>query len=636
MAAVRTGYSFRVAVGHLDDVIARLQAIGSTTGPIADRMSTFGYTRWTKACKKAGLRPIYGVELAVVTEVGKTDTDHWTFLAKDDIADLHDLIFLATSNSGREPALILHQALSASGVIKIAGPRAPLELMKADTDDLYMGLNPSVPKGLVTAAREGGFRFIRNNCNYYPTEEQKEFFRITMTKFSPKGTFGGDTQTYPMHILDDKEWNASCEWLASKEERYMAMNNWEVVEASCKAVLKKATLLIPEKEKTLREMCVDGAKKLKVSLSNPVYKQRLDKELALIEEKKFEDYFYIIADMVGWAKKRMICGPARGSSCGSLVCYLIGITAIDPIPDDLLFERFIDTTRSDLPDIDLDFSDKRRQQVFDYVEKKYGTDRVARLGTVGLYKPRSALHQAGLALRIPRWTIEKVLDNIIERSSGDSRALQQLEDTLKDTESGRKLLHDYPEVAIAGRMEGHPNVASQHAAGVLITEEPVTNYVAVDARTKAAMCDKKDAEELNLLKIDALGLTQLSVFERTLELMGEFGDGKARSGWLEKLPLDDQSRIRRSDQGPFRRYLSVHGWRAPVASEADRLQPHQRSSRDHRASSPRSDGDRRRQPMGSPSRGNGAGHLSPSDHRAVSARHSRHRRVPGTSYADRA
>jgi DNA polymerase III alpha subunit len=541
MTIVRTGYSFRVAVGHLDDVIKRLSAIGAKTAPIADRMSTFGYTRWTKAAKKADLRPIYGVELAVVSEVGKADMDYWTFLAKDDIADVHDLIFLATSNTGREPTLTMEQALRSPGVIKIAGPRAALDLMKPDVPDLYVGLNPSVPKGQVAMAREAGFRFIRNNCNFYPTEDDKEFFRITMTRFSPKGTFGGDTQTYPMHILTDDEWHASCEWLASKKERYKALNNWEVVEASCVATLKKATLLTPVKEKTLRQMCLDGAERLKVDLSDPVYQARLDKELALIEEKKFEDYFYIIADMVGWAKERMVCGPARGSSCGSLVCYLIGITAIDPIPDDLLFERFIDTTRSDLPDIDLDFSDVRRQKVFNYVEEKYGADRVARLGTVGLYKPRSSLHQAGLALRIPKWTIEKVLDNIIERSSGDSRALQQLEDTLSDTESGRKLLSEYPEVAIAGRMEGHPNNASQHAAGVLITQDPVTNYVAVDARTKAAMCDKKDAEELNLLKIDALGLTQLSVFERTLELMGEFPDGQARSGWLEKIPLNDQA-----------------------------------------------------------------------------------------------
>jgi DNA polymerase III alpha subunit len=233
----------------------------------------------------------------------------------------------------------------------------------------------------------------------------------------------------------------------------------------------------------------------------------------------------------------MVVGPARGSSCGSLVCYLLNITTIDPIPFGLIFERFIDINRTDLPDIDIDFSDERRQLVFDYAEEKYGRAHVARLGTVGLFKPRSALKQAGASLRIPTWRIEKVLDSLIERSSGDARAMFALEDTLKGTEAGRAMLSEFPEALIAGRMEGHPANSSQHAAGIVITQEPVAEYVAVDARSKATMCDKKDAEVLNLLKIDALGLTQLSIFERTLKLAGL----PDVSGWLEQLPLDDQA-----------------------------------------------------------------------------------------------
>jgi DNA polymerase III alpha subunit len=549
MPAVRTGYSFRVAVGHIADVLSRLKEVGSSTAPIADRVSTFGYTKWTKAARKEGLRPIYGVEIGVAMSLGekRQTLDFWNFFAKDDIAALHELIYTATSQTGREPHLSFEYAQSFPGVVKIAGERAFIEKLNPKAPDLYIALSPATPKGLVTEAKKRGFKFIAANQNFYPREDDLEFYRVTL------GTRFSGTQTYPMHILSEEEWHAATEWQADLQTRKSALANWKKVEKQCTASLKKATLLKPEKAKSLRQMCIDAAPALKINLRDPVYKARLDKELRLIDEKKFEDYFYIIADMVNWAKERMVCGPARGSSCGSLVCYLLGITAIDPIPYDLLFERFIDTTRSDLPDIDLDFSDQRRGEVFKYVEDKYGRDRVARLGTVGMFKPKSALNQAGLALQIPRWEIDRVGDNIIDRSSGDSRALQALEDTLKDTEAGRNLLAKHPEVLIAGRMEGHPNVPSQHAAGVLITEEPVNNYVAVDARTKASMCDKKDAEELNLLKIDALGLIQLSIFERTMELIGKGLNkaGLARSGWLETIPLNDPAAFDVLKKGHF-------------------------------------------------------------------------------------
>lgn len=520
-----------------------------TTAPICDRVSTFGYTKWMKACKRHELRPIFGVELGVALSLGekRQTLDYWQFIAIEDIAMVHELIYTATSQTGREPHLSYEYAQDFPGVVKIAGERAFIEKLNPKSKDLYIALSPATPKGLVADAKKRGFKFIASNMNFYARPDDLEFYRVTL------GTRFSGTQTYPMHILDKEEWLAATAWQADPSIQKAAWANWLKVEKQCHATLKKAALLTPEKKKTLRQMCIDGAKPLGVNLKDPIYKERLDRELRLIGEKKYEDYFYIIADMVNWAKERMVCGPARGSSCGSLVCYLLGITAIDPIPYDLLFERFIDTTRSDLPDIDLDFSDQRRQEVFDYVEKKYGTDRVARLGTVGMFKPKSALNQAGFALQIPRWVIDRVSDNIIERSSGDSRAMQQLEDTLKDTEAGRNLLAEHPEVIIAGRMEGHPNVPSQHAAGVLITQEPVNNYVAVDARTKASMCDKKDAEELNLLKIDALGLTQLSVFERTMELIGKGLNkhGKARSGWLETIPTNDQAAFDVLKKGHF-------------------------------------------------------------------------------------
>lgn len=232
----------------------------------------------------------------------------------------------------------------------------------------------------------------------------------------------------------------------------------------------------------------------------------------------------------------MVVGPARGSSCGSLVCYLLGITSIDPIPYNLVFERFIDVTRKDLPDIDLDFSDKRRQIVLDYVSKKYGREHVARLGSVNMLQAKSALNFVGGALKIPGWQITEVGNTVIKRATGDSRADSTILDTLQGTDVGKKLLRDFPGAILASRMEDHPASAGQHAAGVVLTKGEVLDHVAIDGNTGAAMCDKKDAEELNLLKIDMLGLTQLSTFERTLELIGQ----PQRSEFLEAIPTGDK------------------------------------------------------------------------------------------------
>lgn len=542
---LRTGYSFKTAFGPLDKCVQRLKDIGLEYAPITDRNSTHGHTRWTKLCKEAGLRPAYGVELGVCAALGekKQTLDHWSFIATESLRPLHDLIYLATSNPGREPSLLYKQAMATPGIVKIAGERLLLEAltdeMVADPD-FYVALSPSIPKGLFNKAVARGCKFIASSDNYFPRQEDEEAYRIML------GWRGG-TQTYPRWILSDDEWRDAVSHLYFNGCTYALSNRAEVF-ARCTATQKHGQLLRYHSDKSLRDLCTERAiEKLGPNLKNPIYLERLEKELALIKEKDFEDYFFIISDLIRYAKEHMLVGPARGSSCGSLVCYLLDITSIDPIPYGLIFERFIDTTRKDLPDIDIDFSDEKRDMVFDYAREKYGRDRVAKLGSVGLFAPRSAIKQAAEQLQIPKWRADKVLDSIIERSSGDSRAMLQLEDTLKETEAGKSLLQDHPEVAIAATFEGHPNNPSQHAAGLIIADEPIMEYVAVDARTRATMCNKKDAESINLLKIDALGITQLSIFERTLELIGE----KPNSAFFDRLPLDDKEAFDVLNKGLF-------------------------------------------------------------------------------------
>lgn len=522
---IRTGFSFRTAVGHLDDVLDRLIEIGHQTAVITDRNSTFGYRRFRDECKKKNLRAAYGVELAVIDDFAqkKPILNYWTFLAKSEIKSVNSLVDLATSNTIKDSCIHIDAAIAAKDVIKIIGERAThSQLQKcAGQEDVFLALSPATPIGHVSAAVKNKIPLIAVSDNYFPRKEDLEFYRAALGRRA-------STQTYQLHIQSDDEWLESVKLFTKPEQAQEALKNRDAVLSRLNADLLNAEMYKPPRPKTLRQMCEEGAVRVGVDLNDPVYSARLDRELGVIEEKDFADYFYIVADIVNWAKDHMIVGPARGSSCGSLVCYLLNITAVDPIPYGLIFERFIDINRKDMPDIDIDFDDKERDKVFEYMADHYKSWRVARLGTVGMFKQRSALKQVATVFGIPIGMVEKALT-----ASGDALSLKETFDT---TEAGQKLIAAYPEARVAERLENHPNVASQHAAGMLVTQEAISNYVAIDQKTHAAMVDKKDAEALNLLKIDALGLTQLSTFARTLKLLGV---SNPKSGWLEKIPLDD-------------------------------------------------------------------------------------------------
>jgi DNA polymerase III alpha subunit len=532
---IRSGYSFRVAAGKIEEVISRLKEIHWSEAPICDRFSTFAFNRWSQLAKKESLRPVLGVEIGVTPELGcpRPIVDHWRFFAKTQMRSLHDMMWRASTHPGREPLLMYDQALHASDVIKISGSRLLLDRV-AQRDlfcdfykDFYVAMSPSTPTGLYRRARRMGLKFAAVSDNVFPRESDSDMYHVVLGKRS-------QGQSYSQWILSDEELRRSCRY-ASDEDFADAVDNRRFILASSRAEIKSATMIVPPKEKTLRQMCEEGAARLGVDLSDTVYAARLDRELRLIDEKKFADYFYVVADLLQWARQHMVCGPGRGSSSGSLVCFLLEITTVDPIKFNLVFERFIDITRADYPDIDLDISDEKRDLAFKYLERRYGSDRVARLGTVAFFQSKSCLNQVGAAVRAPRWMIDNAVNSVIIRSKGDSRADYKIEDTFKMTDAGKKLVAEYPAMAIAGRIEAHPYIRGRHAAGVVLTEQPVREYVAVDARSTTAMCDWQDAKDLDLLKIDVLGLTQLSIFERCLNLAGI----KNAEAYLKALPLDD-------------------------------------------------------------------------------------------------
>lgn len=283
-------------------------------------------------------------------------------------------------------------------------------------------------------------------------------------------------------------------------------------------------------------------------------KARVDYEMSLICIERpgmpdgFCDYFLVVGDIVRWSKDQGIpVGPARGSAAASLVCYLLRITEVNPMEfPNLIFERFIDVNRHDLPDIDLDFADDRRWEVRARLVEKYGEEMVGNIGTFTKYKGKNSLTDVAKVRRVPYPAVETVKEMLIERSSGDLRAGATIEDTIEMFPKVREIFDKYPALYSAQRLEGNLRGFSVHAAGLVVANEPLTNSCAIysrrDAKTgeiigNVLSIDKYDAEYINALKIDALGLTTLGVIDLILREIGMTLEE------LYAIPFDDKEVI---------------------------------------------------------------------------------------------
>ncbi len=509
--AARTEYSFRECFGHVKEVVAA-GAIG-----IADPNS-WGHVFFWKECRKVGRYPLLGVRFQVYETLEKTRDrgDEWIGYAKGSagLPALYKLVELSEQQFHYKPRLTYDQLREHAVAVCWLG--APWDF-RPDFS-YYAHLHP------------GNTSFHTLGCslspvaassdNFYPTPGDEEAYRLFALR-------GGVIRGEPMHLLGTER--------LITEFGFEAVDNaaqiWEDYQVREMPVATNVEFPINDPMKAIMNTCLEQAHIR--DLDSDVYMDRMERELQLIEEKGFGHYFLVIADMCDYAKQHMLVGPARGSSAGSLVCYLLGITEVDPIPHGLIFERFIDVNRFDFPDIDIDFPDDYRDMVFDYIANKYGADRVARLGTIMQYKPKSALTDFSKVLNVPDWETQAVKDAIIERSGGDARLSFCLEDTLNLLDVGKELVKKYPQIALAGRVEGHARQTGQHAAGVIICNEPITHFCG-KSRNGVAQIEKKGSELLNMLKIDALGLRTLTVLQDAAEVAGmDFRD-------FYTLPLDDE------------------------------------------------------------------------------------------------
>lgn len=321
----------------------------------------------------------------------------------------------------------------------------------------------------------------------------------------------------------------------------------------------------------LKDLCLDGwtwraiperarayAAKHGVASSHAlsVYAERLKMELRTLKRQRFESYFLVVRDLYGFAREQgIMCGPGRGSAGGSLVAFLLGITSVDPIEYGLLFERFINPDRNDLPDIDMDFEDARRREVIDYLVHKYGQDKVCQIATVGRLSGKSVLRDVSRVLGVPLAAVNEISPSIIERPDGHPREYKTIEDSFTEFDVCRRFGKRFPDVSkYASRLEGMAKTLGIHAAGVVASPVTLTDLIPLEIRKHkgddivVSAVDMNEIASVGLVKLDVLGLRTLTVVRDCVDAVAERHGVKLD---MERIDMNDPDVLKRFTDHDF-------------------------------------------------------------------------------------
>jgi DNA polymerase-3 subunit alpha len=432
------------------------------------------------------------------------------------------------------------------------------------SDDYYIEVMPHNPaeinKQLIDLADEFGVKVVVTPDCHHSHTDQKEIqeFKLllnTHVKIDKEHTFekskkytdmmerldylyGHDRQItfneFDIHLLSYEEMKSAME-AQGIDRADIYSNTLEVAEKVGDYGIQEGMDLLPVQyknpDKELKELALEGLKERGFE-GNQEYLDRLDEELQVIKDKKFGPYFLVVRNMITWAKKEgIMVGPGRGSAAGSLLCYVLRITDIDPIKHKLLFFRFINPERNDFPDIDTDIQDSRREEVKDYLVRQYR--HVASIATFLSFKDKGVVRDVSRVLNIPLTDVNKVLK------------LVDTWDEYCTSKTTREFREKYPEVEIYGeQLRGRIRGTGIHAAGVVTSKDPIFRYAPMETRSSTGSderipvvaVDMEEAEKIGLIKIDALGLKTLSVVKDALEIIRE-RDGKSIDPL--DIPMDD-------------------------------------------------------------------------------------------------
>lgn len=560
---VHTEYSLLDGLTVIDKVMDRAIDLGMNAIAITDHGSMFGVVDFYKAAKKKGIKPIIGCE--VYTAPRKmSDKDpqkdknqgHLVLLAKNH--EGYQNIIKLVSNGFLEgfyyKPRIDYDELSkySSGIVCLSAclggdiqrlllqdqyesaKNLALQLKDMfEEDSFYLELQDhnmpeqkKVNSSLLKLSQETKIPLVATNDVHYINKEDAEAHDILLC--IQTGKIKEDTQR--MKFPNDEFYLKSPEEM-SKIFNFApeAISNSVKIADICNVDFDFNTIHLPEydapenisKADYLRKLCFEGLNNRYKDVTEKL-KNRLNRELSVIEEMGYVEYFLIVWDFIKYAKDNNIpVGPGRGSAAGSIVAYTLGITDVDPIKYSLIFERFLNPERVSMPDIDIDFCYERREEVIEYVKEKYGEDKVAQIITFGTMAARAAIRDVGRVINMPYNEVDKIAKQIpFAIGMTIDKALEVSPEFKKMYEQDResKYLID-----MAKRLEGMPRHASTHAAGVVISKKPLKEHVPlyVHDDSSTTQFPMGTLEELGLLKMDFLGLRTLTVIKDALDLIQE-------------------------------------------------------------------------------------------------------------------
>ena len=552
---VHTEYSLLDGACRVEALARRARELGFTSLAITDHGVMYGAVAFYEACVKEGVKPVIGCEVYVAPR-GRTDREHGVdseythliLLCKNETG-YRNLCYLVSMGFvegfyikpridwpllyGHTEGLVCLSGCLAGDIPQkiVSGrydeaKRKALELREAFGEDFYLELQrhgipdeDAAARGIIRIHEETGIPLAVTNDAHYINKEDAYYQDVLMCIQTGK-------------TVDDAErmrFESQEFYLKSEEEmralfpgQESAADNTAEIAAKCSFDFEFGRyhlprFKLPEGETDsavyLAKLCEAGFER-RYGAGRADAKRQLAYELDMIGKMGFVDYFLIVSDFIGYAKSQGIpVGPGRGSAAGSVVSYCLGITDIDPIKYSLYFERFLNPERVSMPDIDIDFCVRRRGEVIDYVNRKYGSDHVAQIVTFGTMAARAAIRDTGRALNISYADCDAVAKQVPFAIGMTLDEAMKLSKQLREMYSGDEKLRSLIDTAKA--LEGMPRHASTHAAGVVITERPVYEYVPLAKNDESIVTQytMTTLEHLGLLKMDFLGLRFLSVLD---------------------------------------------------------------------------------------------------------------------------
>ncbi|MCL6611368.1 MAG: DNA polymerase III subunit alpha [Peptococcaceae bacterium] len=576
---VHTEYSLLDGAARIKQAVKSAARLGMPALAITDHGVMFGVVDFYKACKKEGIKPILGCEVYVAPRTmadraPRVDDNlyHLVLLAENDegYRNLLKLVSMGYTDGFYYKPRVDRQVLAAhsKGLIALSGCIAgevaakilagqPAEALKAAVDhrdifgekNFYLELQDhgfeeqaTVNRELVRISRETGIPLVVTNDVHYVEKDHAEMQDILLCIQTGKTVDDPNRMRFLSQEL----------YLKSRDEIGLlfgeispAMDVTVEIAERCNVDLEFGRLHLPvytvpggyTTDTYLEKLCREGLRR-RYREASELVERRLEYELKVIRQMGYSAYFLIVWDLIHFARENGIpVGPGRGSAAGSLVAYCLEITNIDPLKYGLLFERFLNPERVSMPDIDIDFCFERRGEVINYVTGKYGSDRVAQIATFGTMAARAAIRDVGRVMSMPYSEVDRVaklvppeLHITIEKALNDS---PELKDLYESNRQIKKLID------MAALLEGMPRHASTHAAGVVITREPLTHYLPLYKASDGPLTTqfaKDQVEELGLLKMDLLGLRTLTVIADAVRMVKE---NRSVDLDMDSIPLDD-------------------------------------------------------------------------------------------------